>query len=140
MSKPKVMIVDDDDVFLEELKGVLAMSGYETVPFSDGGTALKWARKEQPDLIMLDIKMDGMDGFQLTKNLKRFQETASIPVIAMTGHFTQDEHVALMRKCGMETCLKKPFNALDLLTRIEVILSLNGKGKTKGAVRRQHKE
>ncbi|MCX6353570.1 MAG: response regulator [Candidatus Aureabacteria bacterium] len=133
MSKRKVMIVDDDDVFLEELQGVLSMSGYEVVPFSDGGTALKWAKKEHPDLIMLDIKMDGMDGFQLTKNLKRFQATVRIPVIAMTGHFTQDEHVALMRKCGMETCLKKPFNALDLLTRIEVILSLNGKSKTKGA-------
>jgi CheY-like chemotaxis protein len=137
MEKLRVMIVDDDQVFLDELYEVLSLSGYDTVSFARGSAALRWARRARPDLILLDIKMDGMDGFQLTKSLKRYPETTDIPVIAMTGHFTEESHAPLMQACGMETCLKKPFNALHLLKRIEMVLGLKGKGKVKGAGRRR---
>jgi len=123
----RVMIVDDDDIFVEELRGVLVLSGYRTVAFTNGTAALKWARTSHPDLILLDIKMDGMNGFQLSRKLKNLAETADIPIIAMTGHFTQEQYVKMMQECGMETCLKKPFNALDLLTRMELVLGLKRK-------------
>lgn len=132
MNRVKVMIVDDDKEFLDELCEVLSLGGYDTVPFSKASPALKWARAARPGLILLDLKMDGIDGFQLTKNLKHHHETAGIPVIAMTGHFTEEEHAPLMQACGMETCLKKPFNALDLLARIEMVMSLCTGGKAKG--------
>jgi DNA-binding response OmpR family regulator len=79
--------------------------------------------------------MDGMNGFQLTKNLKRFTETVGIPVIAMTGHFAGEEHRSIMQECGIETCLKKPFNALSMLRQIELALGLRARGEVKGAGR-----
>jgi DNA-binding response OmpR family regulator len=136
MEKLRVMIVDDDDVFLDELYEVLSLSGYDTFSFREGGAALKWALQARPDLILLDIKMDGIDGFQLSKELKRHAETAGIPVISMTGHFMEEHHLSMMRACGMETCLKKPFNALNLLKRIAMVLDLKGRGKVKGSGRR----
>ncbi|MEJ2746273.1 MAG: response regulator [bacterium] len=71
IDKLRVMVVDDDKLFLSEVNEVLSLSGYETTAFDDGRVALEWARAERPDVIILDIKMDGMNGFQLTKNLKR---------------------------------------------------------------------
>ncbi len=139
MPKLRVMIVDDDEVFLDELYEVLSLSGYDTVSFKQGSAALKWAREARPDIILLDIKMDGMDGFQLTKNLKRYPETVEIPIIAMTGHFTGENHAPLMRECGMETCLKKPFNALNLLKQIETVMGPRTKGRAKGAARPRRK-
>lgn len=135
MDKLRVMVVDDDKLFLSEVYEVLSLSGYETTAFDDGKAALKWARAKRPDVIILDIKMDGMNGFQLTKNLKRFTETVGIPVIAMTGHFTREEHSSMMQECGIETCLKKPFNALNMLRQIEMALGLRSRGEVKGAER-----
>ena len=131
--KLRVMVLDDDELFLSEVDEVLSLSGYETTAFDDGKAALKWARAKRPDVIILDIKMNGMNGFQLTKNLKRFTETAGIPVIAMTGHFTREEHSSMMQGYGIETCLKKPFNALSMLKQIELALGLRARGEVKGA-------
>lgn len=138
--KLRVMVVDDDKSFLSEVDEVLSLSGYKTTAFADGRAALKWARAKRPDVIILDIKMDGMDGFQLTKNLKRFAETAGIPVIAMTGHFTGEEHGSTMQGCGIETCLKKPFNALSMLKHIELALAVRARGEVKGAGRAVYRE
>lgn len=135
IAKLKIMVVDDDKSFLSEVNEVLSLSGYETTAFGDGKAALKWAREKRPDVIILDIKMDGMNGFQLTKSLKRFTETAGIPVIAMTGHFTAEEHISMMQGCGIETCLKKPFNAFSMLKHIEKALALRTRGEVKGAYR-----
>lgn len=135
IDKLRVMVVDDDKLFLSEVNEVLSLSGYETTAFDNGKAALKWARAKRPDVIILDIKMDRMNGFQLTKNLKRFPETVGIPVIAMTGHFTGEEHGSAMQECGIETCLKKPFNALNMLKQIEMALGLRAKGAVKGAGR-----
>jgi DNA-binding response OmpR family regulator len=133
LARLRVMVVDDDKLFLSEVDEVLSLSGYETTAFDNGKAALKWARAERPDVIILDIKMDGMNGFQLTKNLKRCSETVGIPVIAMTGHFTREEHSAIMQECGIETCLKKPFNALNMLRQIEMALGIRARGEVKGA-------
>jgi CheY-like chemotaxis protein len=119
MAVKKILIVDDDREFAEELKELLFLSGYEAVVINDSKEAFDAAFTLKPDIILLDIKMDGMDGFQVLEKLKQFPETARIPVIAMTGYFTKEEHVRLISVCGMDVCLKKPFNALDLIARIE---------------------
>lgn len=133
IDKVKIMLVDDDKSFLSEVDEVLSLSGYQTTAFGNGKAALKWAREKRPDVIILDIKMDGMNGFQLTKNLKRCSETVGIPVIAMTGYFTREEHSSIMQECGIETCLKKPFNALSMLKQIEMALALRARGEVKRA-------
>lgn len=120
--KRKIMIVDDDKEFLAELKETLHLCGYEPVPVNDSTAAVNTAVSQKPDIIMLDLKMNGLDGFQVTEKLKELPETDRIPIIAMTGYFTKSEHVTLIGMSGIETCLIKPFNPLDAISKIEMLL------------------
>ncbi len=122
MASKKVLIVDDDKEFLEELKETLSATGYEVTGVSESVSALKVARTVKPDIILLDLRMRSMSGFEIADGLKRLQETAAIPVIAMTGFYTMKEHSWLMNFCGIKKCLKKPFNPLDVIAEIESAL------------------
>lgn len=118
----KVMIVDDDKEFLTELEEMLNYSGYDTIAVNNSYTVLNAAIAEKPDCILLDLKMDGKDGFQVTEELKRSPGTGNIPIIAMTAYFTREEHAMLISMCGIEACIIKPFNPLDVICRIEASL------------------
>jgi len=121
MPKKKIMIVDDDKEFLEELKETLNLSGYDTVGFSDGVSALEMIRKIKPDLIMLDLKMSQKNGFQVAYELKHLPDVR-VPIITMSAFFTEREYTRLMDVCGIQTCLIKPFNPLEAISKIEEIL------------------
>ncbi|MGA1796388.1 MAG: response regulator [bacterium] len=122
MANTRVMIVDDDRDFLEELQDALTSHGYETIPISRSTIAPFAAYTTKPDVILLDIKMDGMSGFDVAEHIKRFSSTADIPIIAMTGFFNKEKHLALMDLCGMKICLEKPFNPRDVIATIEGVL------------------
>lgn len=136
MTSKKIMIVDDDKKFLEELKEILILNGYYPIAIHDSTTVLDAAKKQRPDLILLDLKMDGMNGFQLADSLKRMQATAHIPIIGTSGIFrienNLEENFFLMDFCHM---FHKPFNPLELIDKIEKLL-LKDKVDTK--VRRKH--
>ena len=120
MVRKRVLVIDDDEEFLEELKELLAQTGYEVSDISDSSIALKVARETRPDVILLDLRMRRTSGFEIADGLKRFLETERIPVIAMTGFYTMKEHSWLMNFCGIKKCLKKPFNPLDVIAEIEL--------------------
>ncbi|MDD5449774.1 MAG: response regulator [Candidatus Omnitrophica bacterium] len=122
MIKKRIMLVDDNKEFLEELNETLTLGGYETAIFSDGQTALKSVYEVKPDLILLDLKMEGKNGFQVADELSRSPETKDIPIIAMTAFYTKDEHRPLMHTCGIRAHVIKPFNPLDIIAKIEGIL------------------
>ena len=123
MTGKKIMIVDDDKEFLEELEETLILSGYATVAVNDSTTALNTACRAKPDLILLDLKMDRMSGFQVAQSLKKFPETTTIPIMAMTGYFTREEYSSLTEMYGMKACIMKPFNPLDVIAKIESLLA-----------------
>lgn len=125
MSKKKIVIVDDDRGFLEELKEALTLSGYEVSTVSDGNVALEIIYKVKPDVLLLDLKMDQKSGFQLAYELK-FLRDVRIPVIAMTAFFAEKEHAQLMNVCGIQLCLKKPFNPQEAIAKIEGLLEERG--------------
>jgi len=122
MSKGRVLIVDDDKEFLNELRETLDLSGYEVIDVAGGSSVQDIASSTSPDVIVLDLKMDDMNGFEVAEELKRFTSTVSIPVIAMTGFFREDEHQPLMNICGIRRCIKKPFNPLDVINAIEAAI------------------
>ena len=126
MPKKKIMIVDDDIEFLEELKEMLTLSGYDIAAFSDGATALKMVNKIQPDVILLDLKMKGLSGFEVADEIKHSSRTAHIPVIAVTAHYTEKEQASLMNICGIEACLIKPTDPLAVIEKIEAVLKRRG--------------
>ena len=121
MLRKKIMIVDDDKALLEELEETLSLSGYSTIAINDSSTVFDIANDMKPDMIILDLKMDKMNGFQVAKVLKDSSETANIPIIAMTGVFNKENHFSMMDMCGMKMCLEKPFNPLDVIFLIEEV-------------------
>jgi len=122
MPKKKVLIIDDDREFGEELKELLELEGYNTTAFFDGTSALGMISRIKPDVILLDLKLIGESGFQIAYELKSFPKTADIPIIAMTGFFTEKEHAELMDMCGIQTCLIKPFDSQEVTEKIEAVL------------------
>lgn len=125
MSKGKVMIVDDDSEFLQELKEILDLSGYEVTQISNPSSVVSEAAGNEPDVILLDLKMEGLNGFEVADQLKRTEKTSHVPIIAMTGFYTEEEHMSLMNICGIQRCILKPFNPLDVISAIEMALKVH---------------
>ena len=127
MAKNKILIVDDDKGYLEELSEMLTLAGYEVIALSDGSSAVKAAQINVPDVVLIDLRMPVMSGFEVADKLKALTETCNVPVIAITGHYTMKEHVWLMKFCGIKKCLKKPVNPVELKAEIEIVLKENNK-------------
>jgi DNA-binding response OmpR family regulator len=121
-AQKKVMIVDDDNELLREIKSLIMLQGYKTFVFSSGISALRMVQQIKPDIILLDIKMSGMDGFDVVEELRRFPDISAIPVIFMSAFYTGKEHSILMNFFGIKARLVKPFNPLELLEKIEHVL------------------
>jgi CheY-like chemotaxis protein len=119
MNKKKIMVVDDDEGFLEELKDVLDNAGYDVTALSNSTTVTGMAESLKPDLIVMDLRMPSMSGFEVASKLRSLVNTCHIPVIAMTGFYTVEEKSFLMNFCAIKKCLKKPFNPLDIIKEIE---------------------
>ncbi|MDE2009218.1 MAG: response regulator transcription factor [Candidatus Omnitrophica bacterium] len=121
-SKPLIMIVDDNVELLEELENLLKLGGYDVAAISDGTQVLETALKNKPDLILLDLKMSPKSGFQIADEARNSIVLKDVPVIAMTGFFTEKQHFLMMKLCGIKTSILKPFRPLNLITKIEFAL------------------
>jgi len=122
MSTKRIMVVDDDKEFLEEIQETLALSGYDVKAVNDASEAFSTAIKTNPDLILLDLKMKGMTGFEVANKLRSYDNTMGIPIIAMSGFFTAEEDDTLLSFFEIRNYLRKPFNPLDIITKIESVL------------------
>ena len=125
MPVKKIMVVDDDKEFLDELQETLVLSGYEVKAVNEASEAFTTATKIKPDLILLDLKMKGMTGFEVVNKLKNFDNTMEIPIIAMSGFFTAEEDDTLLSFFEIHNYLRKPFHPLEVITKIEAVLKEN---------------
>ncbi|MFA5119314.1 MAG: response regulator [Candidatus Omnitrophota bacterium] len=123
MGSAKIMIIDDNKEFLDELQEILSLCGYSLIVTSDSTRALSLARKKKPDIILLDLKMNVINGFHVAEKLKECQETAHIPIIAMSGYFPLGKESSLINTSDMQACLQKPFSVSDAITQIEILLN-----------------
>jgi CheY-like chemotaxis protein len=123
-AKKTVMIVDDDDDFLEELNEILKMSGYEVAAVKDPSKAIVVAKYVKPFVVLLDLKMPAQNGFQIAKELRLIPELRSVPIMAMTGYI-KERPDSLLDLCGFSGWLEKPFYPLDLIAYIESVLNSN---------------
>ncbi|MBI2947224.1 MAG: response regulator [Verrucomicrobia bacterium] len=121
----KVLIVDDVPANLKVLRGVLEPCGYKILLAPRGDVALKIARSESPDLILLDVMMPEMDGFEVCRRLKLEPETAGIPVIFITAKDEAEDIVKGFQLGGIDY-ISKPFQAEVVVARTETHLR-NGK-------------
>jgi len=116
------MIVDDNAELLEELEDMLELGGYDVIALSDGNKALDVALKNKPDLILLDLKMSPKSGFQIADETRNSLALKDVPIIAMTGFFTEKQHLLMMKLCGIKTSILKPFWPVNLISKIEFAL------------------
>jgi len=115
MSGKKILIVDDDPEMIELVKTRLEANAYEVVTAADGLEALEKVDKENPDLIILDIKMAKVDGYTTLHRLKDKEKGKSIPVIILTGY---DKMKDLFELEGVSDYIVKPFDDQDFLLRV----------------------
>jgi len=118
----KILVVDDqkDNVFV--LQERLTREGFEVLSAFDGPTCLTMASEESPDLILLDVMMPGMSGFEVCKKLTSNEETKLIPVLLVTA-LTEAEDLKEGFQAGAFDYIKKPFNRVELIARIKSALS-----------------
>lgn len=114
----KVLLIDDEAPFCDLVKMNLEISGrFRVITSRDGRSGIKTAREILPDIILLDIMMPGMDGFQLLEILRKDPKTALIPVIIVSAS-SQDAVRAKAKSLGCQY-IAKPVNTADLISRIE---------------------
>lgn len=119
---PKILLVEDNEMNRDMLSRRLERRGYEIVVAVDGLQGVAMANAENPDLILMDMSLPIMDGWEATKNIKANQSTQSIPIIALTAHaMSGDREQAL--KAGCDDYDTKPIDLSRLLTKIEVFIA-----------------
>ena len=116
----KILAVDDERHILRLVQINLEKAGYEVVTGSNGREALEMVAQESPDLIVMDVMMPEMDGFEALQTLKNDPQTATIPVIMLTAK-AQDADVFHGWQSGADLYLTKPFNPMELLTFVKRI-------------------
>jgi two-component system alkaline phosphatase synthesis response regulator PhoP len=123
-NKPAViLVVDDNRENLELLEAYLEDIDCRTIPAYDGPEALEIVKNSKPDLILLDIMMPKMSGFEVCRRVKNDPETANIPIIMVTA---LNEFGDMQRAvdCGTDDFVSKPVNKIELLTRVKTMLKL----------------
>ena len=122
-SSMKILIVDDNTANIDVMLTFLEMEGYELSIATSGQMALKIAEVNLPDLILLDIMMPEMDGFETCKRLKSNEKTTDIPIIFVTAKKELDDIVQGFH-CGGVDYISKPFRQEEVLSRVETHLRL----------------
>jgi twitching motility two-component system response regulator PilH len=117
-----VMIVDDSPTEVHVMKTALEKHGFETVSATSGSECITLAREMRPDLILMDVVMPDVNGFQATRTLNRDPTTKSIPVVMVTTKSQETDRIWGLRQ-GAVDYLVKPVTAKDLIAKAEEILN-----------------
>lgn len=118
----KILLVEDNEMNRDMLSRRLQRRGYEIVIAVDGKQGIAMANSEHPDLILMDMSLPIMDGWEATKNIKANTSTKSIPIIALTAHAMSGDREQAM-KAGCNDYDTKPIDLPRLLTKIEVFIA-----------------
>ena len=122
MAPATVLVVDDDPVILKLLEVNFEMEGFEVVRASDGAEGLERARAVLPDIVILDVMMPRMTGYEVAKALREDDHTAHIPIIFVTAR-AQSQDVERGMELGVDDYVTKPFDPLDLIARVNTLLA-----------------
>ena len=121
MAAKKILVIDDQpgNVFL--LQDRLNRAGFEVITAYDGTSGISKSKEEKPDLILLDVMMPGIDGFETCKKISNKNETQHIPIILVTALNTSEDTQKGF-DCGAFDYIKKPFNKVELLVRVKAAI------------------
>ena len=117
----KILLVEDNEMNRDMLSRRLVLRGHEVVIAEDGGVALEMALREFPDLILMDMGLPVMDGWEATRRLKADARTASVPVIALTAHAMADDRMRAL-EAGCDDFDTKPIDLDRLLGKVGALV------------------
>ncbi len=118
---PKILVVEDNELNRDMLTRRLERRGYETLIAADGAQGLELARRSRPNLILMDMSLPVLDGWEATRRLKSSPETSAIPIVALTAHaMSGDRERAL--EAGCDEYDTKPVEFPRLVLKIETLL------------------
>ncbi|MDA8124097.1 MAG: response regulator [Deltaproteobacteria bacterium] len=124
LRRQRILIVDDDPLNVKLLSAKLPADRYEAIPAFRGEEALQKVKQDRPDLILLDVMMPGMSGYEVSYQLKSDPATAAIPIVMVTALDDSEDKIRGL-EAGADEFLNKPVNDVELLTRIHSLLRLN---------------
>jgi two-component system cell cycle response regulator DivK len=114
----RILIIEDNELNLKLLNDILEFHGYEIVATGLGAAAIDLARQHQPDLILLDIQLPDISGFEVARRLKADEQTRMIPIIAVTAFAMQGDERKVLDS-GCDFYVAKPFNVAEFLELVE---------------------
>lgn len=118
----KILIVEDDSSVLRATSYILEKEGYEVLTAVDGLEGLRSAKEENPDLLILDVMLPGIDGFEICHSLRAESQTAQLPILMFSAK-GQEADKATGLKVGADEYLTKPVERTVLLSKIEALLA-----------------
>ncbi len=120
MSK-KILVVEDTEDNRQILRDLLGMAGYEMIEAHDGAVGVAMAEQHRPDLILMDIQMPVMDGYEATRRIKAIPALKAIPVVAVTSYALSGDE-ARTREAGCDAYIAKPYSPRQMLAKIREII------------------
>ena len=121
MTRPRVMLVDDDAAVRSAVSGALAGEGYDVDCLGDAEEALRQALAAPPSLVLLDVTMPRLDGWELCEILRRQSQTREVPVLFITGRTDVRDRITAMQVGGTDF-ISKPFHAKDLRAKVRALV------------------
>jgi two-component system alkaline phosphatase synthesis response regulator PhoP len=137
MGKKSILVIEDDIDIRELISFNLEKEGYRVLSAEDGETGLKMAVDEHIDLVILDLMLPGMDGYEICRELKKTASTEQLPIIMLTAK-SEDSDIVIGLEMGADDYMVKPFTPRVLLARIKAVLRRGGKSKVSGDIIRIH--
>ena len=128
MPGQRILIVEDEEAIVEVVSQTLRRHGYETASAADGDDALEKAFSLRPDLVILDLMLPKMDGWEVCRRLKADRQTASVPVLMLTAR-REERDVVEGLEIGADDYMKKPFSLAELAARVKALLRRAGSGE-----------
>ena len=120
MSVKKILVIDDSPTERHFLTEILSKNNYQVITAVNGEEGVEKARKELPDLILMDVVMPGLNGYQATRTLTRDEQTKHIPIIVCTSKGQETDKIWGLRQ-GAQDYLVKPVNGEELLSKIAAL-------------------
>ncbi len=122
MEPKRILVVDDDPLILDLIRFNLEAEGYTVITASDGFDALERARKESPDMLVLDLMLPKMDGYKVCRILKFDEKYKRIPILMLTAR-AQESDKEMGLETGADAYMTKPFEPDELLTKVSKLLA-----------------
>ena len=131
--KKRIAVIEDNQINIDLISYQLKVEDFEVFIEKTGGKGLKMIKKQEPDLILLDVGLPDIDGFELCRNLRSDEMTKDYPIIMLTARAEDSDRIEAL-KLGADDYITKPYNAEELVLRIKNLLKRTEKYKENGSI------